>query len=53
MAWVDTIIISVITAVVSSIVIEWVRETRRKGRQFLERIADVVRRIGQIRRKAR
>jgi hypothetical protein len=52
MSMLETIIVGVITAVLSSLVVEWVRETRKNGKQFLEKavdfIIDVIKSIAQL-----
>lgn len=36
----ETIIAGIITAVSSSLILEWIRETRKNGKQKLEKIVD-------------
>lgn len=40
MSAVETIVIEVITAIISTFIIEWIRESRKSGKQFLEKAVD-------------
>jgi len=37
---IDAVIVGVVTTVISSLVVEWIREIRQNEKQFLERAVD-------------
>jgi hypothetical protein len=42
MSMLETIIAGIITSVTSALIVEWIRETRKNGKQTLEKVVDFI-----------
>jgi hypothetical protein len=42
MGMLETIVAGIITSVTSALIVEWIRETRKNGKQALEKVVDFI-----------
>jgi hypothetical protein len=42
MGMLETIVAGIITSVTSALIVEWIRETRKNGKQTLEKVVDFI-----------